>query len=161
MPAADSDFSDQHRTVPTAQDTHISADEYGCTDHGSDVSGIDPNVFDHIVFAVPDLAGGVAGFERLTGVRPVRGGSHVGLGTANHLVGLGDASYLEIIGPDPDQPEPVRPRPFGIDGLTVSRVVTWSIRPPDLDHAVTAAIARGSDPGPARAMSRRLSDGTS
>ncbi|MGI5214097.1 VOC family protein [Plantactinospora sp. CA-290183] len=116
-------------------------------------------MLDHIVFAVPDLAGAVAGFERLTGVRPVRGGSHVGLGTANHLVGLGGAAYLEIIGPDPDQPDPVQPRPFGIDGLTASRVVTWSIRPPDLDHAVAAVIARGYDPGPPRTMSRRTSDG--
>jgi Glyoxalase-like domain len=117
-------------------------------------------MIDHIVLAVPDLADGVAEFQRLTGVRPVVGGSHVGLGTANHLVGLGGGAYLEIIGPDPDQPDPAQPRPFGIDRLTAARVVTWCIRPPDLDRAVAAAVARGYDPGAPREMSRRASDGT-
>jgi len=45
-------------------------------------------MIDHVVLAVPDLADGVAGFQRLTGVRPVMGGSHINLGTANYLVGL-------------------------------------------------------------------------
>lgn len=116
-------------------------------------------MIDHIVWAVPDLADGVVEFQRRTGVRPVAGGSHVGLGTANYLVGLGSSAYLEIIGPDPDQPDPPEPRPFGIDNLTDSRVVTWCIRPPDLDAAIAAARARGYDPGPSRAMSRRTSQG--
>jgi hypothetical protein len=30
-------------------------------------------MIDHVVLAVPDLADGVAGFQRLTGVRPVMG----------------------------------------------------------------------------------------
>jgi catechol 2,3-dioxygenase-like lactoylglutathione lyase family enzyme len=45
-------------------------------------------MIDHVVLAVPDLADGVAWFQRLTGVRPVMGGSHINLGTANYLVGL-------------------------------------------------------------------------
>ena len=117
-------------------------------------------MIDHIVFAVPHLAHGVAEFERRTGVQPVKGGSHVGLGTANHLVGLGGGAYLEIIGPDPDQPDPADPRPFGIDNLARPRVVTWCIRPPDFDGAIATAKARGYDPGPPRAMSRRTSQGT-
>jgi hypothetical protein len=117
-------------------------------------------VIDHIVWAVPVLADGVAEFERQTGIRPVMGGSHVGLGTANYLVGLGRGAYLEIIGPDPDQPHPEQPRPFEIDDLTAPRVVTWCVRPPDLDAAVAAARARGYDPGPPRAMSRRTTQGT-
>lgn len=117
-------------------------------------------MIDHIVLAVPDLTDGVAQFQSRTGIRPVPGGSHVGLGTANYLVGLGGGAYLEIIGPDPDQPDPAQPRPFGIDNLTASRVVTWCIRPPDFDGAIAAAQARGYDPGPPRAMSRRTSDGT-
>ena len=116
-------------------------------------------MIDHLVLAVPDLAGAVAQFERLTGVRAVLGGSHTGLGTANYLVGLGNAAYLEIIGPDPDQPDPAQPRPFGIDGLTTSQMVTWCIRPPDFDRSVTTAIARGYDPGGVRSMSRRTPEG--
>jgi catechol 2,3-dioxygenase-like lactoylglutathione lyase family enzyme len=116
-------------------------------------------MIDHIVLAVPDLAAGVAWFERLTGVAPAAGGSHTGLGTANHLVGLRGGSYLEIIGPDPAQSSPARPRPFGIDGLTGPRVVTWCLRPLDFDACIAAALARGYDPGEPFAMSRRTPDG--
>ena len=115
---------------------------------------------DHIVLAVPDLAAGVADFHRRTGARPVAGGSHTGRGTANYLVGLGGSSYLEIIGPDPAQPEPGQPRPFGIDTLLAARVVTWCVRPPDFDAAIATALARGYDPGPPQHMSRRRPDGT-
>jgi len=118
-------------------------------------------MLDHIVLAVPDLAAGVEQFTERTGVRPVPGGRHLGVGTANHLVGLdgcGDA-YLEIIGPDPDQPAPPQPRPFGIDDLAAARVATWAVRPADLDRQVAEARARGYDPGAPRAMSRATPDG--
>lgn len=115
---------------------------------------------DHLVLATPDLAATVADFTRRTGVAPVAGGAHVGLGTRNCLVSLGGSRYLEILGPDPGQPEPSNPRPFGVDGLTVARTVTWAVSPPDLDAAVTAARAQGYDPGPVRSMSRRRPDGT-
>lgn len=118
-----------------------------------------PALLDHLVYATPDLAATVADFAGRTGIPPAPGGAHVGLGTRNHLLGLGGRAYLEIIGPDPDQPEPARPRPFGIDGLTAPRLVTWAIEPPDLDAAATAVRATGHDPGPVRAMSRRRPDG--
>ncbi|MEV6838237.1 VOC family protein [Streptomyces sp. NPDC051133] len=118
-----------------------------------------PPLLDHLVLATPDLAATVAEFARRTGVTPAPGGVHVGLGTRNHLVGLGGRSYLEIIGPDPEQPEPAERRPFDVDRLTGPRVLTWAISPPDLDTAVTAARARGYDPGPVHAMSRRTPDG--
>jgi hypothetical protein len=76
-------------------------------------------VIDHIVYGVPRrLAQAVAWFTGLTGAQPARGGSHEGMGTANFLIGLGAGAYLEIIGPDPDQPQPVGGRWFGIDRLT-------------------------------------------
>ena len=49
-----------------------------------------------------------------TGAQPARGGSHEGMGTAN-FIGLVAGAYLEIIGPDPDQPQLVGGRWFGID----------------------------------------------
>lgn len=117
-------------------------------------------LLDHLVLATPDLAATVAEFTRRTGVTPAPGGAHVGLGTRNHLVGLGGSGYLEIIGPDPEQSAPSGPRPFGVDGLAAPRTVTWAIGPPDLDAAVAAARARGYDPGAVRSMSRRRPDGT-
>lgn len=119
-----------------------------------------PPLLDHLVLATADLGATVADFARRTGVMPVPGGAHPGLGTRNHLVGLGGRSYLEIIGPDPEQPEPTGPRPFGVDRSAAPTVLTWAISPPDLDPAITGARARGVDPGPPRQMSRRTPDGT-
>ncbi|MFE5186277.1 VOC family protein [Streptomyces sp. NPDC056628] len=119
-----------------------------------------PPFLDHLVLAAPDLAAAVAEFTRRTGVAPAPGGVHVGRGTRNHLVALGDRSYLEIIGPDPEQCAPGGPRPFEVDGLTTARTLTWAIAPPDLDAAIAAARDQGYDPGPATPMSRRRPDGT-
>lgn len=114
---------------------------------------------DHLVLATPDLAATVAEVTRLTGTRPVPGGVHLGLGTRNFLLGLGEGGYLEIIGPDPEQGEPEVPRPFGIDGLTEARLATWAIRVVDIDAAVAAAREAGHDPGEPRTMSRQIPSG--
>lgn len=119
-----------------------------------------PARLDHLVLGTPDLAATVADFARRTGVTPAPGGVHLGLGTRNYLVSLGGTGYLEIIGPDPEQPTPTGPRPFDVDALSAARTVTWAIDPPDLDAAVTAARARGYDPGSIHPMSRRRPDGT-
>ena len=123
--------------------------------HGGGV----PQQLDHLVLAGPDLAEAVAWFAELTGVDPAAGGSHVGLGTANYLVGLGAAAYLEIIGPDPEQPAPEQPRPFGIDDLVAPRVVSWAVRVSDIAAVVAASRRAGYDPGDPIAMSRRTRDG--
>jgi hypothetical protein len=119
-----------------------------------------PAFLDHLVLGTPDLAATLAEFTRRTGVEPAPGGVHVGRGTRNHLVALGGSCYLEIIGPDPEQAAPGRPRPFESPGLTTARTLTWAISPPDLDAAIAAARAQGYDPGPAKPMSRRRPDGT-
>lgn len=116
-------------------------------------------MLDHLVYAGPDLAEAVARVTALTGVTPVPGGSHVGLGTANHLADLGAGMYLEVIGPDPAQPEPENPRPFGIDDLTEPALVAWAVRTTDLDATIAQARAHGFDPGDAREMSRETQDG--
>jgi hypothetical protein len=114
---------------------------------------------DHLVYRVPELAPAVERFARRTGVWPVRGGSHVGRGTANHLVGLGRAAYLEIIGPDPTQPDFVGERPFGVAPGIEPGLVTWAVRTEDIDAAIQAAREHGYDPGAATAMHRALPGG--
>ncbi|GAA2788559.1 VOC family protein [Saccharopolyspora taberi] len=114
---------------------------------------------DHLVFAGPDLGAAVALVAELTGVRPVPGGRHPRVGTANHLLGLGGGAYLEVIGPDPEAPEPAGPRPFGIDRLVEPGLVSWAVRTPDLESTARAAAAVGYDPGAPQPLSRSTPDG--
>ncbi|HKW01428.1 MAG TPA: VOC family protein [Vicinamibacterales bacterium] len=114
---------------------------------------------DHLVFAVSDLDAGIARIEMLVGVRASAGGQHPGRGTRNALIALGPASYLEIIGPDPDQPKPDGPRPFGIDDLKTPRLVTWAAKGTNLDQLVTDARTKGVTYGLATPGSRRRPDG--
>ena len=89
----------------------------------------------------------------MNGVTPP-GGSHDGLGTANALLAIGNGAYLEIIGPDPSQPDHVGPRPFGVDDVTEPRLITWAAAVPDLDLWLAWCTARKLDPGPAFTMQR-------
>jgi hypothetical protein len=119
--------------------------------------------FDHLVWAVPDLAAGVAEFAERTGVQPAPGGRHDGFGTANHLVALsgpiGAGGYLEIIGPDPEQPGFAGDRPFGVDPGRAPRLATWAARVSEIESVVAAASTRGFDPGGVRAMARATPSG--
>jgi hypothetical protein len=95
---------------------------------------------DHLVYATPDLAAGVARVASLLGTVAVPGGQHLERGTRNALVRIGPRSYLEIVGPDPEQPKPAAPRWFGIDSLTEPRLVAWAAASDDI--AAQAADAR-------------------
>ncbi len=114
---------------------------------------------DHLVYATPDLDKTVDWIAELTGVRPVEGGPHIGLGTRNHLLGLGELRYLEIIGPDPEQPESDTPRPFGIDDLTGPRLAAWAVRAADIESRVARSRTLGYDPGPIEPLARRTPEG--
>jgi len=104
-------------------------------------------VIDHLVYAAPDLQAAVADVEERFGVRARIGGRHVGRGTRNALLALGPQTYLEIIAPDPEQPEPAVPRPFGLDSVDRGRLVRWAVACEDIDAAVAGARGHGYDPG--------------
>lgn len=102
-----------------------------------------PEALDHVVLATTDIAETCVAIARATGVSPSAGGAHVGKGTRNALCALGDGTYLEVIGLDPDQPEPPEPRPFAIDRLVTPGVVTWCARRRHLAALVAAAAEAG------------------
>jgi hypothetical protein len=104
-------------------------------------------LIDHLVYAVPSLPAAIADVAERFGVRAQAGGKHVGLGTHNALLALGPRTYLEIIAPDPEQPEPSRPRPFGVDGVTGGGLAGWALACDDIDAAAAAARSHGYDPG--------------
>jgi len=114
---------------------------------------------DHIVYATPDLQLGIDTAEKLFGVRATAGGQHPGLGTRNALIALGPASYLEIIGPDPDQPKPAGGRRFGIDDLKEPHLLTWVAKGMSLQKFAANAKAHGADLGAVIPGSRKRPDG--
>lgn len=127
-----------------------------------------PAALDHLVLAVPDLERAVLDLARRTGVQPVAGGTHPGRGTRNALVGLTwggrRRSYLELLGPDPDQPR-VAPKDtmLGLGALGadfVPRLHAWAVRPDDLDATLRAAAGAGIDAGRPTEARRELPDGT-
>ena len=117
-------------------------------------------MLDHLIFSVPVLEDGVRRLERRCGVRAQPGGQHPRLGTHNALLGLGQGGYLEIIAPDPDQPGPATPRPFGLDTLDQPRLAGWAVRCHDIDARVAHARAEGYDPGDAVELQRVTTQGT-
>jgi hypothetical protein len=106
---------------------------------------------DHLVVTAPDLASGADLVRRVLGVELQAGGKHTRIGTHNLLLKLGDSVYLEVIAPDPDTPDPGRPRWFDLDRRDPPRLATWAARTSDIRSAAAAA----SEPlGPVEQMTR-------
>jgi len=114
---------------------------------------------DHLVYGAPDLQEAVNRLEHLTGVRATPGGQHLGHGTRNALMALGPSTYLEILGPDPEQPEPDEPRWLGIDDLDAPKLITWAATACPLAPLVDQARARDIGLGQVQPAHRRRPDG--
>jgi hypothetical protein len=113
---------------------------------------------DHLVVGAATLEQGADWVERHLGVRPTQGGAHEGAGTHNLLLGLGPGCYLEVIAPDPAQPEPEHPRLFDLDDPGVRtmlaaepRLIAYVARTPALAPLADRLGPRG---GEVRAMRR-------
>jgi Glyoxalase-like domain len=117
------------------------------------------DMVDHLVYATPDLNTGIGRLETLLGVRASPGGQHPGRGTRNALISLGPRTYIEIIGPDPEQPKPDRPRQFGIDDLSEPRLVTWAAKESDPAKRFDEARKHGIKLGELGNGSRKRPDG--
>lgn len=114
---------------------------------------------DHLIYAGPDLDEAVARAEAILGMRAEIGGTHPGVGTRNAVIPFGERRYLEIIAPDPSQPDPPEGRWFGIDDLTGPSLVTWCSTMPRPHQAAALAAAEGLDLGEVLEGSRETPDG--
>jgi hypothetical protein len=114
---------------------------------------------DHLVYATPDLDLGIATIEQLLGVRVTPGGQHIGAGTRNALVALGPTTYLEIVGPDREQPEPEQPRWFRIDEIDAPQLVTWAAKADAIERVSNEARQLNIGLGDIVAGSRKRIDG--
>lgn len=113
---------------------------------------------DHLVVGTSDLDAGARWLQARLGVDLQPGGRHQGWGTHNRLLQVGGGTYLELLAPDPSQPAPAVPRPFGLDGAAVRdriaerpRLLHFVVRTGAIDSALPAL---GYDPGPVRPMTR-------
>ncbi|TXM67974.1 VOC family protein [Methylobacterium sp. WL120] len=97
---------------------------------------------DHLVIVAPDLAAGVAYVRDGLGIDMPEGGRHREMGTRNHLLRLGPATFLEVIAIDDRAVHPGRPRWFGLDDRdrvradweAGRRLRGWVARTDDLDR---------------------------
>ena len=65
-------------------------------------------MLDHLVVTAPNLKSGVQWVRDTLGATPELGGKHPRMGTHNCLLQLGEQTYLEVISPDPNAPDPGR-----------------------------------------------------
>ena len=115
---------------------------------------------DHLVYATPDLDATISDVETLLGVRATYGGRHPGRGTRNALLALSENSYLEIVGPDPEQAHVSGPLWLGIDDLSAARLVTWAVKCANIETVAESAARAGVALGSVTSGSRQTTDGT-
>jgi catechol 2,3-dioxygenase-like lactoylglutathione lyase family enzyme len=114
-------------------------------------------MLDHVLLGCSDLDKGLAFVEQHTGVRAAFGGVHPGRGTRNALLSLGEKHYLEIIAPDPEQPNV--PDHYGLQKLTEPRLVGWAAHPGDLNEFAARLKSAGFDFDGPTPGSRKRPDG--
>lgn len=91
---------------------------------------------DHILYVGPDLDELARELARASGVVATVGGKHPGQGTHNALVDIGDARYLELMAPDPEQvahgdhPTPHVGGTAASEPVTASQDVVEGVTPP-------------------------------
>jgi Glyoxalase-like domain len=127
---------------------------------------------DHLVIATLDLVAASEQLETQWGAKFSGGGQHLGYGTHNRVMKLDSVAdlscdgqqnsskqvYIELIAPDPSQPNPKRPRLFDLDNPQLQeklklrpRLVHFVARCADMSDAL---LKCQYNPGVATPMSR-------
>tara|TARA_B100000700_G_C15050324_1_gene859923 strand:- start:3496 stop:4122 length:627 start_codon:yes stop_codon:yes gene_type:complete len=110
---------------------------------------------DHIVYVTSNVTASTEELTNKLGVAPTFGGSHIGRGTCNALLSLGEYQYLEILGPDPTQEFQLPSERFP----EIPLLRTWAARTTNIIQLVESANVKGIDFGSVRDMSRIRADG--
>lgn len=116
-----------------------------------------PKLLDHILVGSPDLDAGIKFVEERTGVRAAFGGVHPGAGTRNALLSLGTNRYLEIIAPDPAQPNTEDKR--NLRSLEEPVIVGWAQHPGDIEAFAQRLKSEGVEIDGPKPGSRKRPDG--
>jgi len=115
---------------------------------------------DHLILSTPDLSKGMDYVENLLGVRPVFGGQHLGLGTHNALLSLGNRTYVEVIAPDPKQNFDKNKLWITIENVSTPRLSRWVAQTDQLEAIVAKAKEHQIPIGDIRPGSRTQTDRT-
>jgi len=110
--------------------------------------------FDHVIMTVRDLDGAAARLLATHGLQSAAGGRHVGLGTGNRIVPLGD-SYVELMAVvDSEEAKDSLLAHWVVEQTADGdRLAAWCLRTDDID-GVASRLGLTSEP-----MSRRRPDG--
>ncbi len=94
---------------------------------------------DHIVIGASCIPEGVNYVKNMFGVDIPYGGEHIKMGTHNHLMKLGDETFLEVIAINEKIAPPSRPRWYGLDDPYTRRCIerqpsllTWVVNTRDM-----------------------------
>jgi hypothetical protein len=112
---------------------------------------------DHLVWYCADLNQGRRFFSECLDAAPAYGGIHPGEGTRNALVSLGEQSYVEILGRDPEQPETSLENEER--GLRGAGLYHWAAGGSDLAAVAARAAAAGLEPSALTTGGRALPNG--
>jgi hypothetical protein len=102
---------------------------------------VEPLQPDHIILGCRDLDEGIEHIKKLSGYEAAIGGSHLGRGTRNALLKLGNRCYLEILAPDPAQSELAWHQE--LPALTDPLLVGWAEPTKNLENLAAQLRAKG------------------
>jgi hypothetical protein len=115
---------------------------------------------DHVILAIDSLDRGIELLHNATGVSAAPGGAHLGRGTQNALMSLGDGQYLELIAPNPADPSPPILGAVQLEFTQYKSLtpIGWAIRAEDAATERARLFARGLPVSELRPGSRTRAD---